>query len=97
MKVVINTDWGGFSLSQEGEDLYRDRAGRSYWDACDILGFSWESRADPILVQIIEEDAERYGGGRARLKVVEIPDDVEWFIHDYDGVEHIAEKHRTWS
>jgi len=30
------------------------------------------------------------------LKVVEIPDDVEWRIHDYDGAEHVYEKHRTW-
>jgi hypothetical protein len=22
---------------------------------------------------------------------------VEWIIRDYDGIEHIAEKHRTWS
>jgi hypothetical protein len=28
--------------------------------------------------------------------VIEIPDDVEWIIVDYDGMEHIAEKHRTW-
>jgi hypothetical protein len=32
----------------------------------------------------------------AELEVVEIPDDVEWIIVDYDGMEHIAEKHRTW-
>ena len=27
---------------------------------------------------------------------VEIPDDVEWQIEEYDGTEHISEKHRTW-
>ena len=97
MKIVINTDWGGFSLSKEGEDLYRESTGQSYFDACDALNWSWEMRADRTLVDIIELDAERYGGDRASLKVVEIPDDVEWYIHDYDGMEHIAEKHRTWS
>jgi len=28
---------------------------------------------------------------------VEIPDDVKWHIHEYDGLEHVAEDHRTWS
>jgi hypothetical protein len=30
------------------------------------------------------------------LEIVEIPDDVEYTIEEYDGLEHIAEKHRTW-
>jgi hypothetical protein len=33
----------------------------------------------------------------AELKVVEIPDGVEWSIHEYDGSEWVAEAHRTWS
>jgi len=36
-------------------------------------------------------------GDHAELKVVEIPDDVEYLIEEYDGLEHIAEAHRTWS
>jgi hypothetical protein len=32
----------------------------------------------------------------AELKVVESPDDVEWEIEEYDGIEWIAEVHRTW-
>jgi hypothetical protein len=27
---------------------------------------------------------------------VEIPDNVEWEIMEYDGTEYIAEKHRKW-
>ena len=27
----------------------------------------------------------------------EIPDDVEWEIDDYDGIETIHEVHRSWS
>jgi hypothetical protein len=30
------------------------------------------------------------------LRIVEIPDGVEWHISEYDGIEHIAENHRTW-
>ncbi len=32
----------------------------------------------------------------AKLEVVEIPDDVDWDIKDYDVMEHVAERRRTW-
>jgi hypothetical protein len=35
-------------------------------------------------------------GGFASLKVVEIPDGIEWEIDEYDGKETIHEKHRSW-
>ena len=53
-------------------------------------------RNDPDLVAVVEELGEASYGSCASLKVVEIPDDIEWGIEDYDGVEWIAEKHRTW-
>ena len=54
-------------------------------------------RDDPVLVQVVEELGEQANGDYAKLEIVEIPDDVDWEIHEYDGIEHIAEKHRTWS
>jgi hypothetical protein len=36
-------------------------------------------------------------GGNANIKIVEVPEDVDWEIADYDGVEWVAEKHRTWT
>ena len=53
-------------------------------------------RNDPVLVQVVEELGDKANGNYAELKVVEIPDDVEYFIEEYDGLEHIAEVHRTW-
>lgn len=54
-------------------------------------------RTDPILVRVVEELGAESWGRHAALKVVEIPDDVEYHISEYDGNEHIAENHRTWS
>lgn len=30
------------------------------------------------------------------LILEDIPDDVEWEIEEYDGLEWVSEKHRTW-
>jgi hypothetical protein len=55
-------------------------------------------RADPHLVATVEILGTKAASGRyAQLVVVEIPDDVEWQLCEYDGNEHIAEVHRTWS
>lgn len=64
-----------------------------------VLAHSHERsiRSDPRLIQTVEELGARANGSCADLKIVEIPDDVEWEIEEYDGSEWIAEKHRTWS
>lgn len=54
-------------------------------------------RTDPILIRVVEELGEEADGMCARLKIVEIPDGVEWVIDEYDGNETIDEKHRSWS
>ena len=54
-------------------------------------------RDDLNLVGVVEILGEKANGWAAELAVVEIPDDVNWYIAEYDGIEHIAERHRTWS
>ena len=53
-------------------------------------------RNDPVLVEIVERLGSEANGRYSDLKIVEIPDDVDWEVMEYDGMEHIAEKHRTW-
>lgn len=139
MKVVINTLYGGFSLSHEGVLAYAARKGITlypeknevfgYWDYWtvpkkdrlpDVSGEKWHvmtfeerkayneqykrehldnreiPRDDPDLVAVVEELGAKADGFCAELKVVEIPDGVEWQIEEYDGKEWVAEKHRTW-
>lgn len=89
-KVVINTCYGGFGLSKDGLKLY-----------CQQLGLDPENtddynipRNDPVLVELVENF--EVDGECANLKVVEVPDGVEWHIQEYDGHEWVAENHRTW-
>jgi len=35
-------------------------------------------------------------GPYADLEIVEIPDEVDYEIAEYDGLEYIAESHRKW-
>lgn len=54
------------------------------------------ARDDKNLVRVVEELGSRADGAFAKLKVVEIPDGVEWEIDEYDGQESIHEHHRVW-
>lgn len=56
-----------------------------------------KNRSDLDLVAVVEEMGKLAHGEYSELKVVEIPDDVEWEVEEYDGLEWVAEKHRTWS
>jgi|FLOH01.1.fsa_nt_gi hypothetical protein len=54
-------------------------------------------RSDKDLIDVVEMLGKKANGPYAELKIVEIPDDVEWVIDEDHGLEHIAEVHRTWS
>ena len=54
-------------------------------------------RNDPLLIQVIKELKQEANGHCAKLKIINIPENVDWEVKEYDGWEHIAEKHRTWS
>lgn len=50
----------------------------------------------PVLISVVEELGEDSYGNFAKLKVVEVPDGVKYKIEEYDGMEWVAEEHRTW-
>ena len=98
-KIVINTSFGGFGLSDEAIAMFRERKGipaderATYADEIE--------RDDADLIAVVEAlGSEKAGDDRyARLKVVEVPlwlREKGWTIEEYDGSEHIAENHCTW-
>jgi hypothetical protein len=88
-KIVINKCWGGFGLSDTALKMYQElsNSNDSYWDI---------RRDDPLLVQVVEELKDQVNTVYSELKVVEIPDDIDWYIHDRDGVETINQVHQSW-
>jgi hypothetical protein len=113
-RIVINSRYGGFSLSRVGELLYLELAGIAYTsepqkdrdtqirlgDKIIANGVEFSNRSiarnDPALVTTVRRLGSKANGEYAKLKVVEIPADVDWYIEEYDGKEWVAEKHRTW-
>ena len=94
MKIVINVCYGGFGLSTKGITLYKQLCGID--SNTKIHDFDID-RDDVALVKIVETlGEESWDKSFAELKVVDIPDGIDWEIKDYDGWEHIAEVHRTW-
>ena len=56
-----------------------------------------DNRTDLDMISVIEEiGAKRSSGYLSKLQVVEIPDDIEYDIDEYDGKEWVVEKHRRW-
>jgi hypothetical protein len=85
VKVVINDCYGGFGLSQEAFDLYKEKGGtaKDVWEVND-------NRADPILVEVVEElGSKKSSHSYAKLKVVEVPEGAQYRIGEYDGDEWI--------
>jgi hypothetical protein len=54
------------------------------------------ARDDSVLVALVRELGEAVNSEFANLRVVKVPGDVEWAIEEYDGLEWVAEQHRTW-
>lgn len=53
-------------------------------------------RDHPDLIDTVETLGEKANGFCAKLEIITIPYGVEFEIEEYDGLEHVAEKHRTW-
>lgn len=87
--AIDQSDWKSMSMDER-------QASNASWDAI-TLSSRPENRADPKLVQVVEELGELANGKCAKLAIVEIPDDVSWEIDEYDGMERVEETHRSWS
>lgn len=121
MKVVINSCYGGFSLSDKAMQLYCDKKGIKVYPEHETCGSTlfylkspeerkesneeddniiWSSdikRNDSTLVEVVKELGRKANGTYAKLKIVNIPDDISWEVDEYSGMESIEELHRSWS
>jgi len=112
-KIVINTSYNPFCVSHEAflrlrelgqPDALQETDDGAYWpvaasphepslNQCGVL----IPRDDHRLVQVVEELQSKANGHGAELKVVTIPDDVQWVIERKERGEQVSEQHRMWS
>jgi len=85
--------WRSYRSSGEPLNLFQ-----TYFSSDErfVLGCPTIVRDDRDLVAVVEQLGTRANGPLATLEIVEIPDDVVWEIAECDGLEHVAEAHRTW-
>jgi hypothetical protein len=109
-KIVINRCHGGFGLSHaailryfeiEGSKLevtsHENSFAEHTYKKNDKDFWDWQlQRDDSILVQVVEEMGKVANDSYSDLAIVEIPDDVQWVIEEYDGAEWVSEVHRKW-
>ena len=80
-----------------GDDFDYYKAGIEPCDDTYISAYDYyQDRSDPDLIAVIEEIKDQANSWAAEIAIVEIPDYVKWHIDEYDGMEHVAEDHRTW-
>ncbi len=108
MKVVINVCYGKFGLSEIAfEWLLKNSPEMSQFIACfpnykekclPKYYFIKDSfpRHSPALVKVVELLGKSSFGKNAELKIVEIPDGIDYEIYENNGREIIHEKHRQW-
>lgn len=95
MKIAISKSYGGFYLSKE---------------AYEFLGLKWDGiggicandrlylRTDANVVECIETLGDSAANCKGtKLAVIEIPDDVDWTILNYDGIETVVDVNRMWN
>jgi len=137
-KIVVNSCYGGFGISQAGMLRYAELKGLTLYPEPSEFGtvtyhtvpesqrvqplssdqwlaatteqrmasndaYSSQTlhcadiaRDDPALVQVVEELGAAAADQFAELRIAEVPDDVKWYIDEYDGQEWVAEVHRRW-
>ena len=78
MKLVINSQYGGFSVSEEFAKKYNI----NMHDVERLRNFQ------PLIDAI--ENGENVNGKCARLEVVELPEETtDYVINEYDGLEEL--------
>jgi hypothetical protein len=93
-RIVINTCYGGFGLSESAWLRYCQLSGQ---DRSEIVTYYEIPRDDPYLVQVVRELGSDANTDTSQLKIVEVPASVKWHVAEYDGMEWVAEDHRTWN
>jgi len=88
-KVVYNSCYGGFSLSEKAQEWFEQHGHPSWAEYSPDI-----PRHHPLLVQCVEELRDEASGKYARLRIAEIKGNKYW-IEEYDGQEWVHTPENT--
>ena len=110
MKIVLNKCYGGFGLSTKAFDwlivnkgwkldkdfvkatsTYGDKDTK-YW----AKGDREELRINLDVIECVEVLGKEASNRLSDMRVVEIPDNANWEIDEYDGIESVRESSEVW-
>ena len=57
---------------------------------------AYDLRTDKTWIEVVEELGDKVNTWASDIRVIEIPDGIEYEIDDYDGIETVYEKRRCW-
>lgn len=109
-EMILNnnhSDWKYRKLEKDDEQngLTVNYFTKDLGDIVEISDENWNKyslylrdnhREDPILIEVVEELGEEASGRFGKLVVVEIPDDLDYVIDEYDGIETLHERVQEW-
>ena len=95
-KIVYNGCYGGFELSDKAVARYLELKGLQVPDKFSLFELEID-RADPILVQVVEELGGEADTVFSNLQIRELPEGTLYRIDEYDGMETVmTQDEYTW-
>ncbi|CAI8948190.1 RimK family alpha-L-glutamate ligase [Brevibacillus sp. IT-7CA2] len=83
-------------IDKSGDERFRPMLDHSHYNFTADRS-NKELRTHPDILAVIEELGPNANTLTSKLRIVEVPDDVDWIITDHDGFEQVEEVHRIWS
>ena len=78
-----------------GKEFSKNDISKEDWDK-HILYLNDNNREDDILIKVVEELGDEASSRFGQLVVVQIPDDLDYIIDNYDGIETLHARVETW-
>ena len=78
-----------------GKEFSKNDISKEDWEK-HILYLNDDNREDDILIKVVEELGDEASGRFGQLVVVQIPDDLDYVIDNYDGIEILHARVETW-
>jgi len=101
MKILLNKCFGGFGLTKAVfKELGIDWDGHGFMEnedmgieSNDYMAYRYDER---LIAAVEKVGLKESTASLAELRIVEIPDGIDFEFDEYDGIESVHEVHASW-